>query len=148
HGRTPTFEQNLAADTGIPLTQIEDEDGDRAEALLRARLDAGIPVLLATDTYYLGYHHTTSHFPGHTCVAVGYDAARGEVWIADRKFPELQACSFEELRRARNAPDYPIRCANRFGDCAGGARLAHPLAQAVALALRRAARDMRVPTFG
>ena len=147
HGRTPTFEQNLAADTGIALTQNEEADDDRAEEILRERLDAGVPVLLATDTYYLGYHHTTSHFPGHTCVAVGYDAARAEVWIADRKFPELQTCSFAELRRARNAPDYPIRCANRWGDCAAGARLARPLAQAVASALRRTAREMLAPTL-
>jgi hypothetical protein len=148
HGRTPTFEQNLAADTGIALTQIEETDDDRAEEILRERLDAGVPVLLATDTYYLGYHHTTSHFPGHTCVAVGYDAARAAVWIADRKFPEPQTCSFEELRRARNAPDYPIRCANRWGDCAAGARLTRPLAQAVASALRRTAREMLAPAYG
>jgi hypothetical protein len=148
HGRTPTFEQNLAADTGIAIAQSEEADGDRAEEILRERLDAGVPVLLATDTYYLGYHHTTSHFPGHTCVAVGYDAARAEVWIADRKFPELQTCSFAELRRARNAPDYPIRCANRWGDCAAGARLARPLAQAVASALRRAAQQMLAPAYG
>jgi hypothetical protein len=148
HGRSPTFEQNLVADTGIALTQIEEADDDRAEEILRERLDAGVPVLLATDTYYLGYHHTTSHFPGHTCVAVGYDGARAEVWIADRKFPELQTCSFEELRRARNAPDYPIRCANRWGDCAAGARLTRPLEQAVASALRRGAREMLAPAYG
>src|SRR5262249_28258116 len=123
-------------------------DDDRAEQQLRERLDAGAPVLLATDTYYLGYHHTTSHFPGHTCVAVGYDAARAEVWIADRKFPELQSCSFDELRRAGNAHDYPIRCANRWGDCAAGTRLARPLAEAVASALQRAAREMLASSWG
>jgi len=145
HGRTMTFEENLAADTGIALALRDQADDERAEQELRARLDAGVPVLLATDTFYLGYHQTTSHFPGHTCVAVGYDAARGAVWIADRKFSELQVCSFEELRRARNAPDYPIRCANRSGDCAAGARLARPFEQAVASALRRTARAMLEP---
>jgi hypothetical protein len=147
HGRSWTFEQNLAADTGIALVQHDEPDDDRAEALLRAKLDAGVPVLLATDTYYLGYHHTTSHFPGHTCVAVGYDAERECVWIADRKFPDLQACSFAELRRARNAPDYPIRCVNRWGDCAAGARLTRPLAHTAAAAVQRAAREMHAPSF-
>jgi hypothetical protein len=145
HGRTPNFETNLAANTGIALALREEADDARAEQLLRERLDAGVPVLLATDTFYLGYHHTTSHFPGHTCVAVGYDAARAAVWIADRKFPELQMCSFEELRRARNAPDHPIRCANRFADCAAGAQLARPFADAVASALRRTARELLLP---
>ncbi|HKA14382.1 MAG TPA: BtrH N-terminal domain-containing protein [Myxococcota bacterium] len=148
HGRTPTFEENLAASTGVALALRAENDDARAERELCERLDAGVPVLLATDTYYLGYHHTTSHFPGHTCVAVGYDPARGAVWIADRKFPELQICSFGELRRARNAPDYPIRCANRCGDCAAGARLERPFEQAVASALRHAAREMLAPAPG
>ena len=147
HGRTPTFEENLAANTGVALALREEPDDDRAEQRLRERLDAGAPVLLATDTFYLGYHHTTSHFPGHTCVAVGYDADRDAVYIADRKFPELQVCSFAELRRSRNAPDYPIRCANRWGDCAG-ARLARPLAAAVASALRCSAVEMLESRFG
>ncbi len=144
HGRSPTFEASLAANTGIALALRDEPDGARAEQTLRERLDAGAPVLLATDTFYLGYHHTTSHFPGHTCVAVGYDAARGQVWIADRKFPELQVCSFAELRRARNAPDYPLPCANRWVDCAD-ARLVRPVEQAVAAALRRTAQEMLEP---
>jgi Butirosin biosynthesis protein H, N-terminal/Domain of unknown function (DUF4872) len=142
HGRTMYFEENFAANAGIALAPREEPDDDRAEQLLRDRLDAGVPVLLATDTFYLGYHHTTSHFPGHTCVAIGYDPAQSLVWIADRKFAEPQACSFEELRRARNAPDYPIRCANRSGDCAAGARLGRPLAEAVTAALHRTAQEM------
>jgi hypothetical protein len=146
HGRTPTFETNLGTNTGLAFAEHEESDDARAEQILRERLDAGVPVLLSTDTFYLGYHHTTSHFPGHTCVAVGYDATG--VWSADRKFPELQQCSFEELRRARNAPDYPIRCANRWGDFASGARLARPLADAVRAALQRSAREMIEPTLG
>jgi hypothetical protein len=145
HGRTPTFETNLGANTGLGFAEHEEADDARAEQRLRERLDAGVPVLLSTDTFYLGYHHTTSHFPGHTCVAVGYDDAG--VWIADRKFPEPQQCSFEELRRARNAPDYPIRCANRWGDFAGGARLGRPLADAVRAALALSAREMLAPTL-
>jgi hypothetical protein len=145
HGRTPTFETNLGANTGLAFDEHDEPDDARAEQLLRERLDAGVPVLLSTDTFYLGYHHTASHFPGHTCVAVGYDGAG--VWIADRKFAELQQCSFEELRRARNAPDYPIRCANRSGDFASGARLTLPLADAVRAALRRSAREMLAPTL-
>jgi hypothetical protein len=147
HGRTWAFEENLAANTGIALALRDEPDDDRAEAQLRERLAAGAPVLIATDTFYLGYHHTTSHFPGHTCVAVGYDAERDAVWIADRKFPELQVCSSAELRRARNAPDYPIRCANRSGDCSD-ARLGRPLDTAIAAALRRTAAELLEGTFG
>src|SRR5258706_12430872 len=90
HGRSPSFERNLAASTGIALALRDEPDDARAEALLRERLDAGVPGLLTTDTFYLGYHHTTSHFPGHTCVAVGYDDARDPAWIPHRTCPGLQ----------------------------------------------------------
>ena len=70
HGRSPTFEQNLAADTGIALALTDEPDDDRAEQRLRERLDAGVPVVLATDTYYLGYHHTTRPASHVRCAAV------------------------------------------------------------------------------
>src|SRR5262245_19750590 len=53
HGRTPSFEANLAANTGVALAEHEESDDARAEQQLRDRLDAGVPVLLATDTFYM-----------------------------------------------------------------------------------------------
>ena len=112
-------------------------DNDHAFALLRERLDAGEPILLSTDTYYLGYHNTSSHFPGHRCVAVGYDDETETVLIADRKFEEYQRCSFQELRESRNATDYPMKCNNQWGDFGANAKLGRPLEEAIAIALRR-----------
>ena len=65
--------------------------------------------------------------------------------IADRKFEEYQRCSFEELRRARNAPDYPVSCQNQFGDVRGDLKLGRPLAEAIRIAVRRTARGMLEP---
>ena len=101
--------------------------------------------MVSTDTFYLPYHKTTSHFPGHRCVVVGYDEASESVLIADRKFDTYQRCSFDELRRARNAPDYPWSCNNQYGDLEGEMKLGRPLDEAASSALRRTALGMLEP---
>jgi len=145
HGRTLSFESDFFANAGIPFEDRPDTDDDRAWESVRERIDAGEPVLIATDTFYLGYHNTTSHFPGHRAVVVGYDDPAREVYMADRKFPELQTCSYDELRRARNAPDYPMTCHNQFGAFLGPVRLGVELAPAVRGAIRQTADWMLAP---
>jgi hypothetical protein len=142
HGRTATLESDFCRNTGIPVVERMDPDDDLAGSSLRERLDSGTPVLLFTDTYYLGYHRTTSHFPGHAVAAVGYDATKKQIFLADRKFEGYQTCSFEELRRARNADDYPQRCLNRCSHFPDAARPTVPLTDAVRVALRRNAEGM------
>ncbi len=146
HGRTATLEGDFGENTGIDFVDRPEPDDDRAWQLLRERLLAGEPVMLSTDTFYLGYHNTTSHFPGHRCVAVGFDDATATVLIADRKFDEYQHCSFDELRRSRNAPDYPMKCNNQWGDFARPVALGRPLEEAIQVALRRNAQEMLEPT--
>ncbi|MDJ0853270.1 MAG: BtrH N-terminal domain-containing protein [Myxococcota bacterium] len=146
HGRTMTLEGDFGRNTGIDLVDRPEPDDDRAWLLLRERIDAGQPVMLNTDTFYLDYHKTSSHFPGHRCVAVGYDDDTETVLIADRKFEEYQRCSFEELRRSRNAPDYPMRCDNRWGDFGTDTSGELALAEAVRRALLRNARAMLEPS--
>jgi len=146
HGRTATLESDFGRNTGIAFIDRPEADDDRAWQILRERLDAGEPVMLSTDTFYLGYHHTSSHFPGHRCVAVGYDDDTRTVLIADRKFEAYQQCSYDELRRSRNAPDYPMTCDNQWGDFAADATQRRPLDEAIRLALRRNAREMLEPS--
>lgn len=145
HGRTLTLESDFGLNTGIPFTDRPEPDDERAWRALRDRIDRGEPVMISTDTFYLGYHKTTSHFPGHRCVVVGYDDASQTVSIADRKFEALQQCSYEELRRARNAPDHPMSCENQYGDFGGAAELGRPLAEAIRVAIRRNAQQMLEP---
>lgn len=145
HGRTASLEADFGPNTGIDLVERAESDDDVAWQGLRASIDAGMPVLLSTDTFYLGYHRTTSHFPGHRCVAVGYDDDSRSVWIADRKFPAYQRCSYEELRRSRNAPDYPMPCENRHGVFGPVVELGRPLREAILTALARNARAMLEP---
>ncbi len=146
HGRTASLESDFGANTAMDFVDHPEPDDERAWQLLRQRIDAGEPVMLSTDTFYLGYHHTRSHFPGHRCVAVGYDDATGTVLIADRKFEAYQRCSYEELRHARNAPDYAWKCDNTWGDFGADPRLGRPLEEAIVVALRRTAAWMLEPT--
>lgn len=145
HGRTISLESDFGLNTGIPLTDRAEPDDERAWQALRQRLDRGEPVMVSTDTFYLGYHRTSSHFPGHRCVVVGYDDDSQTVWIADRKFEELQRCSYQELRHARNAPDYPMSSHNQYGDVEGEVALGRPLPEAIRVALRRNAEAMLEP---
>jgi hypothetical protein len=145
HGRTASLESDFGRNTGVPIVDRPEADDARALQILRERIDRGIPVMVSTDTYYLPYHDTRSHFPGHRCVIVGYDDALGSVLIADRKFEEVQRCSYEDLRRARNAPDHPRPCGNQYGDLEGRARLGWPLEEAIRSALRRNAHAMLEP---
>jgi hypothetical protein len=145
HGRTASLESDFGRNTGVPLDDRPEPDDERAWQALRDRIDRGQPVLISTDTFYLGYQQTKSHFPGHRCVVVGYDDASRCALIADRKFETYQRCSFDELRRARNAPDYPISCNNQFGDLRGEMKLGRPLAEAIRVAIARNARGMLEP---
>ncbi len=148
HGRTATLESDFGANTGLPFADRPEPDDARAWQVLREHIDRGLPLMISTDTFYLGYHHTTSHFPGHRCVVVGYDDEAGEVLIADRKFETYQRCSVEELRRSRNAPDYPVSCQNQYGELRGPLKLGRPLEEAARLALERNARAMLAPEPG
>ena len=137
HGRTATLEVDFCQNTGIPFEERGDSDDAHAMDVLLKKIDAGTPVQISTDTYYLGYHQTTSHFPGHAAVVVGYDEDAKTVQIADRKFDEYQTCGFDELRRARNADDYPMSCHNDYGEFLGEVKFGRSRAEAVRLALGR-----------
>jgi hypothetical protein len=145
HGRTASLESDFGRNTGIPLVDRPEPDDERAWAAVRDRIDRGVPVMVSTDTFYLGYQNTTSHFPGHRCVVVGYDDASETVFIADRKLDAYQRCSFDELRRSRNAPDYPMACGNNYGDLTGEAKFDRPLPEVICRALLRNARAMLEP---
>jgi predicted CXXCH cytochrome family protein len=145
HGRTATLETDFCRNTGIAFEDRAEPDDERAWIAVRERIDSGRPVMISTDTYYLGYHRTTSHFPGHRAVVVGYDTDAGRVLLADRKFERYQICSFDELRRSRNADDHPQSCENRYGDFQDEVKLGLPLVEAIRAAMRRSCRSFLTP---
>src|SRR6202008_3249985 len=85
-----------------------DEDPERCWELAREDVDAGRPVLLLTDLYYLDHYGKSAHFPGHAVVLAGYDSE--DAWLSDTGFEELQSTKLEHLAEPRHSqhPAFPL----------------------------------------
>jgi Butirosin biosynthesis protein H, N-terminal/Domain of unknown function (DUF4872) len=143
NGRTARLEENFDQLTGaaLELHTFEPGNGDAWEAA-RAEVDAGKPVLLLTDLYYLDHYGNSAHFPGHAVVLAGYDDEIA--YLSDTGFEQLQTTRLENLDRARYSkhPAYPLS-GHMF--TASGALSPERLRDAVPAAIERAARAMVEP---
>jgi hypothetical protein len=145
NGRTARLEENFDELTGgaLELRTFEREDDGAWEAA-RAEVDAGRPVLLLTDLYYLDHYGNSAHFPGHAVVLAGYD---GEVaHLSDTGFGELQTTRLESLDKARHSehPAYPL-AGHMF--TVTGEVSPERIRAAIPAAIGRAARAMVEPEF-
>ncbi len=145
NGRTARLEETFSELTGGALSLRTFEDGDDgAWDAARAEVDAGNPVLLLTDLFYLDHYGNSAHFPGHAVVLVGYDD--GVARLSDTGFEELQDTRLENLDRARHSehPAYPLS-----GHMFTAAELTGPalLGEAAPAAIELAASRMVEPEF-
>ncbi|HZK15541.1 MAG TPA: BtrH N-terminal domain-containing protein, partial [Solirubrobacterales bacterium] len=145
NGRTARLEENFDRLTGAALELRTFEPGDEgAWSAARAEVDAGRPVLLLTDLYYLDHYGNSAHFPGHAVVLAGYDDEVAH--LSDTGFEQLQTTRLENLDRARHSdhPAYPL-AGHMFTASAevSGERLR----EAVPAAIEAAARAMLEPEF-
>lgn len=110
NGRTARLEENFDQLTGAALRLRTFEEGDDgAWEAARGEVDAGNPVLLLTDLYYLDHYGNSAHFPGHAVVLAGYDEQYAH--LSDTGFEQLQTTTrLEDLDRARHSghPAYPL----------------------------------------
>jgi Butirosin biosynthesis protein H, N-terminal/Domain of unknown function (DUF4872) len=145
NGRAARLEENFDQLTGaaLELRTFEPGDGD-AWAAARAEVDAGRPVLLLTDLYYLDHYGNSAHFPGHAVVLAGYDDEVAH--LSDTGFEQLQTTRLENLDRARHSdhPAYPLS-GHMF--TASSEVSLERLREAVPQAIARAARAMVEPEF-
>ncbi|MDQ1012425.1 hypothetical protein QFZ82_006910 [Streptomyces sp. V4I23] len=74
-GRVKPFDltRNLAAGLGLELLVQETTSPRRAWENAAAHIDAGRPVGLQLDSYYLDYFGSKVHFSGHVVAMYGYD---------------------------------------------------------------------------
>jgi hypothetical protein len=147
NGRTARLEENFGELTGaaLRLRTFEQGDGDAWEAA-RTEVDAGQPVLLLTDLYYLDHYGNSAHFPGHAVVLAGYDEQFAH--LSDTGFEQLQATTtLENLDRARHSshPAYPLS-GHMF--TASGGVTQEQLREAIPAAIERAAQAMVASEFG
>ena len=88
NGRTARLEENFDQLTGAALQlRTFDQGDDSAWKAAREEVDAGNPVLLLTDLYYLDHYGNSAHFPGHAVVLAGYDEE--VAMLSDTGFEEL-----------------------------------------------------------
>ncbi len=146
NGRTARLEEGFRDLTGAALRMRTFKAGDGAAwEAARAEVDAGRPVLLLTDLYYLDHYGSSAHFPGHAVVLAGYDEAVAQ--LSDTGFAELQVTRIENLDKARhsNHPAYPLQ-----GQMFTVSDPIDPerLRAAIPAAIERAAERMLEPSFG
>jgi hypothetical protein len=146
NGRTARLEENFDELTGAALELRTFEQGDDgAWEAARAEVDAGKPVLLLTDLYYLDHYGNSAHFPGHAVVLAGYDEQHAH--LSDTGFTELQTTTrLEDLDRARHSghPAYPLS-GHMF--TATSAVSQEQLRAAIPAAIARATKAMLEPEF-
>jgi len=146
NGRTARLEETFDELTGAALElRTFEQDDDGAWEAARAEVDAGNPVLLLTDLYYLDHYGNSAHFPGHAVVLAGYDEEF--VHLSDTGFDELQTTTrHEDLDKARHSqhPAYPLS-GHMF--TASGAVSQEQLRAAIPAAIKRAATAMVEPEF-
>ena len=145
NGRTARLEESFDELTGAALQLRTFEPGDNgAWAAARAEVDAGNPVLLLTDLYYLDHYGSSAHFPGHAVVLAGYDDELAH--LSDTGFEDLQITGLENLDRARhsNHPAYPL-AGHMF--TVTGEVSPERLRDAIPAAFERAATAMVEPEF-
>jgi hypothetical protein len=145
NGRTARLEESFRDLTGTALQMrtFPEGDGDAWEAA-RGEIDAGAPVLLLTDLYYLDHYGNSAHFPGHAVVLAGYDEEVAQ--LSDTGFEELQTTRLDSLDRARHSghPAYPLE-GHMFTVTEAVDR--ERLQAAIPRAIERAASEMLEPTW-
>lgn len=147
NGRTARLEENFSELTGGVLQlRTFDEGDDGAWEAAREEVDAGNPVLLLTDLYYLDHYGNSAHFPGHAVVLAGYDEQHAH--LSDTGFEQLQTTTrLEDLDKARHSghPAYPLS-GHMFTATAGVTQ--EQLRAAIPAAIERAAQAMVASEFG
>lgn len=141
-GRTPALEQGVCRHLGIDLNFRQTEDWREGWNWLRDELDRGRPTMIWADIKHLDYLRARQHNTMHDVIAVGYDEAKGSAYLADSDRDEIQACSLESLRRARNSIAFPAPNLNATWFMDFPERLP-PVSAAIDEGLRSAIANMR-----
>ena len=116
-----------------------------AWSFARESVDAGEPILLLTDLYYLDHYGRSAHFPGHAVVLAGYDDETA--YVSDTAFEELQKTSIASLREARHG-DHPAFALKGHAFTVAETPTRDDLLEVVPAAIKQAAQAMLEPEWG
>lgn len=114
-GRTGWLERVFFENLGIDHEIHEGESFEVAWESITEQIDAGDPVMIFTDLYYLDYYDTDTHFAPHSLLVVGYEAGdettEGYVHLADSEFETLQRLPLDRLEKALTSTHVvPLQC--------------------------------------
>ncbi len=101
HVRSHDIENQFFTRIGHPFSWEQFPAPPDGEAALIAAIDAGRPVIIQSDIYYLPYYNSRTHFPGHDIVAWAYDRDAEVFIVTDTERAEPCTVPFENMRRAR-----------------------------------------------
>ena len=147
NGRAARLEENFLELTEAPLRLRTDADPETSWRMAREDVDAGRPVLLLTDLYYLDYYGRSAHFPGHAVVLAGYDDELA--WLSDTAFEDLQTTTLESLKEARHSSNRSSHSRGTRSTCRRASSSSRDqLLAHVPQAIERAARRMIEPPLG
>lgn len=104
--RASGLEPNFFESLGIPFEWKQAQDAETAWEMTKEDINAGLPLLLHTDIYYMDYYNSKTHFNRHTVLMWGYDEEAGEAYLSDTERQGLMSISLESLSRARSS-EYP-----------------------------------------
>lgn len=138
-GRIYNLEEHLCASLGVGIEVVAGLDEDEGWRAVKEMIDAGTPVMVHADVYYLDYLRAKVHFSGHRIVLVGYDDEKGVAFVADNDRDTVQECSLESLGKARSSEYLPQPADNIFYRFDVPERL-RPLDEAIPPALEKAVR--------
>ena len=147
NGRAARLEENFLELTEVSLRLRTEPDPDAAWKMAREDIDAGRPVLLLTDLYYLDQYGRSTHFPGHAVVLAGYDEELA--WLSDTAFEDLQTTSLDSLQEARHSQQEIFPLEGHAIDLPEGVELSREdLLAHAPRAIERAASQMLDPPLG
>ena len=144
-GKIRKFPNTLPKFLGINVERKTTQSSTKAWQSAKDMLDKDVPVLIFADIYYLDYMRVPkepwNHFGAHMIVLAGYDEEKGEAYVADTNFTDLQVVSFESLAESRNSKYKPFPPKNTWFLIKMPVK-PQPLDQAAKSAMLQTAKDM------
>lgn len=150
-GRGADMERDLCSRLEITCELCQTDDADEGWRLLKDELDAGRPTMIWADIQALDYLNVRLSNTMHDVVVCGYDPSDGVAFVADNDRVDIQRCSLDSLRRARNSSGFPAPNRNalwRLGFPAALPDASAAIGGAIALATKHMREGFGTPAEG
>lgn len=108
------LDQRVCRAMGAPLGINTSTSPRRAQAAMMSLIEAGKPVMLHVDPFYLKFLRADYHFGAHCVVVAGADEKLGMAYVAERSADDLVEVPLIEIAEARASMHRPFPPHNRW----------------------------------